>query len=143
MNKLIEKRDESRYRPDAADAWDFCVAEYGRPGVAEALLKRQDDEGLDVMLHLFCRYASECLGLVLDEQAVAEAAAATAAWRKASVLPLRELRRALKPAAQTDPRVHRLREKLKSAELDAERVQLEQLCAWLAGRIGSAAALRA
>jgi len=140
---LIEKRHESSGRPDAADAWNFCVDAYGSPGAAEALLKRQDDEGLDVVLHLFGRYASERLGLEWNEQTAADAAAATAAWRKAAVLPLREIRQALKPAAQADPRVHRLREKLKSVELEAERLQLAQLCAWLADRIGGTAARRA
>ncbi|HYP84268.1 TIGR02444 family protein [Variovorax sp.] len=115
------------------DAWNYIAAAWSRPGAAQDLLRRQDDEGLDVVLHLFARWALD-QGRALDDAALREAEALVRPWRDQVVQPLRRLRRALKTMDADAGRRETVRAQLQAAELAAERAQLEQLCDWLAAR---------
>ncbi len=110
--------------------WSFSLAFYERPGVAAALIALQDGAGLDVNLILF----SIWLGLSgrgrVDEPAQEAADRAVQAIRVDVIEPLRALRRRLKTAPAAD--IQRLRERIKTLEIDAERAAQDRLAA-LAG----------
>ncbi|MBS0317537.1 MAG: TIGR02444 family protein [Proteobacteria bacterium] len=112
-------------------AWHTICTLYAEPALAKELLHRQDHEGLDVVLHLFGRWA-EAEGRPLDPEALARADAHVASWREQVVRPLRRLRRAMKPMESDDaPGIAAVRRQVQAAELAAERAELEMLCAWL------------
>jgi uncharacterized protein (TIGR02444 family) len=122
------------------EAWNFIVGRYQLPGQAEELLRRQDREGLDIVLHLFGEYLLASQGQVLDAAQLEEARSAIAAWRASVIQPLRAVRRLLKDAprrfaVQPAP-AEALRSLLKEAELRSERLQLELLCRWWEQRSG-------
>ena len=122
-------------RVDVDQAWAFCLHLWEQPGVADALLRRQQEEGLDVLLHLFSRYAQERLGLVWNARMDEAAAAAVKPWRERTVLGLRAMRQAIKatPLAPGSTQAQLL-DHLKQAEVLAEKAELAQLCAWLETR---------
>lgn len=115
------------------DAWDYIVRAYAQPRAARELLRRQDEEGLDVVLHLFCCWAAD-RGQALDEPALREAEALVRTWREQIVQPLRALHRAMKSVKADADRRDAVRAQLQAAELAAERAQLEMLCDWLAAQ---------
>ena len=115
------------------DAWNYFATLYAEPGTAQALLARQDEQGLDVVLHLFGRWA-EHRGQPLDDAALAEADALVRGWREEVVRPLRALRRKFKGLDADATRLAVVVADLHAAELAAERAELEQLCDWLALR---------
>lgn len=120
--------------------WDWSLAVYDRPGVAPALLRLQDEQGLDVNLLLFCIWAAAegPGGLARDE--VAAAREAVAAWRGQLLQPLRALRRACAPGHHALPAasLQRVRQALKQAELQAEHAAQLHIVASL-GRAGNPA----
>lgn len=115
------------------DAWDYIGRLYARPGAAQALIARQDSEGLDVVLHLFARWA-EHAGKPLDAAAWAEADALVRRWREEVVRPLRAVRRTIQGMGTHAAGLAPVLAEAKAAELAAERAQLQQLCDWLASR---------
>ena len=104
--------------------WDFSTAFYARPGVAPACLRLQDRHGADVNLLLFAVWAA-ARGVALDRAALRAAGQAVADWQATIVRPLRELRRGLKTAVHGAPAelAAAVRNRVKSAELDAEHVE--------------------
>lgn len=121
---------------DTDAAWNAITALYADPDVARDLLRRQDEEGLDVTLHLFALWAGT-QGVPLDAGELAQADAVVAPWRTGVVQPLRALRRALKAMGQTAPASHGIaavRSQVQAAELAAERAQVGMLCTWLQTR---------
>ncbi|WHZ10191.1 MAG: hypothetical protein OJF60_000630 [Burkholderiaceae bacterium] len=112
-------------------AWHYICTLYADPALAQELLRRQDDEGLDVVLHLFGRWA-ESQRRPLEPAALARADAHVAAWREQVVQPLRRLRRAMKAMDAIDaPHAQAVRRQVQAAELAAERTELDMLCTWL------------
>jgi uncharacterized protein (TIGR02444 family) len=112
-------------------AWHYICTLYADPDLARELLDRQDAEGLDVVLHLFGRWA-ESQGRPLEPDALVRADAQVASWREQVVVPLRRLRRAMKKLESDDaPGIAAARRRVQAAELSAERAELEMLCAWL------------
>jgi len=104
--------------------WNWAVDTYGRAGVAQAALALQDDHGQNVPLLLWAAFAR-----TTDPQALAAAAALARTWEATAILPLRQVRRALKePLSPTPDGVREaLRAQVKAAELAAERGLLEGL----------------
>lgn len=103
--------------------WDFSLAVYHRPGVAEACLGLQDRRGLDVNMLLFCCWAGS-VKRRLGPQDMARAAAAVGAWQSDVIGPLRSVRRRLKGlAAAAGPDAGALRQTVKDCELEAERIE--------------------
>ncbi len=109
--------------------WDFSLAVYGRPGVAEACLALQDRHGLDVNLLLFCCWAG-AKGRALDAGDMARLIAAAGPWNAEVVRPLRTARRWLK-TQRSAPRdqAEILRARIKADELEAERLEQSILAA--------------
>lgn len=115
--------------------WRFALQFYALPSVAEACLTLQDEAGLDVIQLLAATYADLILRRSLSAEDVSELNRQTSEWRAATVLPLREIRRVLKPPRDGFPEERQLlREKVKAAELLAEQIQLAMTEQWLGRR---------
>ncbi|MCU1717999.1 TIGR02444 family protein [Pseudomonas sp. 5P_3.1_Bac2] len=108
-----------------ADLWQFSEAIYRRPGVEPACLELQSD-GIDVCL-LLCALWLEVQRVPYSAARLQHLQALAQPWQQQVVLPLRQLRRAWRTAAQQDQGLHLLREQLKQLELTAEREQLTRL----------------
>ena len=108
--------------------WTFSLSVYGRKGVPPACLTLQDTSGVDVNVLLFCLFLGT-QGRALAASDAAAIAALVDPWKRDVVVSLRAARRALKepPAGFSGPAVEGLRKSVKSAELEAERIQQETL----------------
>lgn len=108
--------------------WQFSLAFYARPGVAEACLALQDDTGADVNVMFYVLFLAGQLRQI-DRVDAAHIDASIKGWREIAVVPLRTLRRRLKigiePIAIADTEA--LRSAVKRIELDAERIEQEWL----------------
>lgn len=123
-------------RIDPDEAWAWCEQAWKQPGEAERLLREQDEHGVDVVLHLFLRWARQKHRVELDEAAFAQAQALVRPWRETVIAPVRAVRRAIAQAGGLGPpaeHARAVRELLGQAELRAERAELEALCDWLEG----------
>lgn len=115
--------------------WEWALQAYARPGVPEACLKLQDEHGQNISFLLWAAHAQ-----AKDPDLLARAAAATRVWDRTALVPLRAVRRALKPPlppVDDDARLA-LREEVKGLELAAERLLLETLDGISQGRGGAA-----
>jgi uncharacterized protein (TIGR02444 family) len=107
---------------DASGAlWRFAVDLYGSEGVADACLTLQDDFGADVRLLLFAAWRPEAL----TPQRMAEVVPFAEGFGEEVVAPLRAVRRVLKGSDL--PGAEALRTRVKTVELEAERLQLDEL----------------
>ena len=102
--------------------WEYSLAAYGRPDVAQACLRAQDELGVDVNILLYASWLastdqrlnfSHLEGL---DQAVRD-------WRERVVSPLRGLRRELRDYAEAES----VRDAVKSLELQAEQQQHDMM----------------
>lgn len=101
--------------------WDFSLALYAQPGVAESCLRLQDEQGINVNLLLWCVWL-ECNGWHLDQGRLHEAQRCTRGWDKHYVIPLRHLRQRMKAEFGTaNGAIEKVRGHIKQAELAAER----------------------
>ena len=119
--------------------WEWVLEAYARPGVPEACLRLQDDHGQNTSYLLWAVHAE-----VKDADLLARAAAAARRWDLTALVPLREVRRGLKPPSPPVDDAARLalREDVKRLELAAERLLLETLDGMSQGQ-GGAHALEA
>lgn len=108
--------------------WRFSLRFYRNPEVAAACIALQDEAGVDVNVLLFLLW-NATLKRTLPPAAVADLDKRIGAWREAAVIPLRELRRALKrPPPVVEPgAAEAFRTRVKAAELEAERLQQEAM----------------
>lgn len=114
----------------AADSfWRFSLMLYSRAGVADALLRLQDERGRNVNLILFGLWLGLCEGVRLDDTGLARAEAAIAALDRDIVAPLRRLRRQLKDSPDSD--IRDLRRRVLTLEIAAERRVQTRLAASL------------
>lgn len=115
--------------------WDFSLALYAEEGVAPACLALQDRLGLDVNVLLFCCWLDFSGRGALDAASLGAIVASGQAWQDEVVRPLRELRVALKtrPPGAPAQQSANLRERIKSCEIDAERIEQLMLRAALPG----------
>jgi uncharacterized protein (TIGR02444 family) len=114
--------------PAVDSFWEFSLAFYAMPGVADACLALQDACGADVNVLLFLLYRARG-GRMLSAAEVRHIEALAAPWRQTVVVPLRTVRRALRaPVGAFQPDLTAaLRTEVKRIELAAERVQQETL----------------
>lgn len=102
--------------------WRFACALYAKPGVADACLALQDEQGADVPLLLAALWHGAAGHGPLSAARAKRWKAAARTWRTQIVAPLRQARRALKAHQAAD-----LYTAVKRAELAAEKLQLEAL----------------
>lgn len=111
--------------------WRFSVETYSKHTVAPACLALQREYGVDVNMLLYCCWFGLMHGALSDTQITA-ANEFSMMWAEHAVLPLRSIRQWLKNSGCNDSRVETercmaLRERIKGAELEAERVQQRAL----------------
>ena len=126
-----------------ADLWQFSLRFYALREVAPTLIALQDHDGKDVNLILYALWHGLSGRGRLDVAGIEAAAKAVEPLRSGIVEPLRALRRRLKD--DPDAEVQRLRERVKTLELEGEEAiqhRLEAL-APAPGGGGNAAAAEA
>ena len=108
--------------------WRFACELYASPGVAEHCLRLQDRQCADVNLLLVCCWAG-LRGAYLPAEQIERLDRLVSPWRKDVVKPLRAMRRQLKTAVgPVEPGLSPgVRETIKKAELQAEKVELDLL----------------
>ena len=114
--------------PQGSPLWHFSLGLYRAPEVAEACLRLQDEAGADVNIVFFLLWnASQKRQFSAADVKATDAAVAV--WREATVIPMREIRRALKdaPLLPNPGIVESYRTKIKGLELEAERLEHEAL----------------
>ncbi len=110
------------------DLWRFALAVYGAEGVAANCLQLQETHGADVPL-LLCALWMARRGARLDAAGMARLARAVGPWHAEVVQPLRAVRQRMKsgPSPAPSARTETLRDAVKAAELNAERIELATL----------------
>lgn len=108
--------------------WDFANRVHAQPGVEAACLSLQDDHGQCVSF-LMWRLWTLAERRPVDGVLLGDAVAAAQTWEAAATAPLRTVRRRLKTLPSQIPAdgQARLREAIKSAELESERLLLQAL----------------
>jgi uncharacterized protein (TIGR02444 family) len=106
--------------------WEYSLAHYARPEVAECCLSYQDQQGANVNVLLFCCWLGSC-GFQLEYKELAEAQEHIEYWVLNTVEPLRKVRR-FKAASSwaIDSDLGNIRQ----AELMAEKVVQKILYSW-------------
>jgi uncharacterized protein (TIGR02444 family) len=105
--------------------WDFSLAIYGRPGVADACLFLQDRYGLDVNVMLFCVWVGSTGRGSLEAHEIDACVSRSSDWRERVIEPLRQIRRACRdePLGVPEFLLQVFRTSMHDVELDAEHVQ--------------------
>ena len=108
--------------------WQFSIKFYAVPGVAEACIELQDQAKVDVNILFFLLW-NATQGRTYKKADVAEVERLIGAWRDMAVVPIRNVRRALKspPSVMAPEAAEGLRSRVKAVELEAERLQQEAL----------------
>ncbi len=117
--------DDGAAGPAENPFWAFSWAVYHRTGVAEACLGLQERADLDVNVLLFCTWAGR-QGHTLTPAQIESLRAQTVSWQDAVIVPLRGVRSWLKRHGDGADAAA-LREAVKAAEFDAERVEQDKL----------------
>ena len=126
---------EGKSSPKTSPFWNFSLAIYRAEGVAPACVKLQDMHGVDVNVMLYGLWLAS-QGRMLSRVDMHSIVDAVENWRLQVVVPLRSVRRILKEPAHAAGKgasafdsaaALALREKIKVAELEAERLQQEAL----------------
>jgi uncharacterized protein (TIGR02444 family) len=115
--------------------WDYALALYAKPQVADCCLHLQDAYEVNVNLALWCVWL-DVRQIALTTERLAAAITAIGVWDKSYVQVLRQLRRKMKMEfAQNLALVASVREQIKQTELLAEKQEhlwLEELAnLWL------------
>lgn len=106
--------------------WRFAEAIYAHDGVARACLDLQDQGGADIPVLFFAFFCGASGRGRLDVAQIGRAVQAIKPWRDSVVVPLREVRRAMRqPIGGISDET--LRSRIKRIELAAERVQMDTL----------------
>jgi uncharacterized protein (TIGR02444 family) len=121
--------------------WRFSVKFYAVPSVAQACIDLQDQARVDVNVLFFLLW-NATQGRALNAADVTKVEEAIGPWREMAVLPIRNVRRALKspPPVMAAEAAEGLRTRIKAVELEAERLQQEALYELAASGLGRAEA---
>jgi uncharacterized protein (TIGR02444 family) len=111
--------------------WRFSLSFYKQAGVSDACIALQDSFGVDVNLLLFLFWLAGD-GRQLSAEEVKKLDDQVRSWRELTIVPIREVRRKLKGATTlVEPgKQEAFRNKIKTVELEAERLQQEALHAF-------------
>jgi len=116
--------------------WTWSLATYDQPGVAAKLLALQDKLALNVNVLLWCCWMAERFAEPPD-YVLRKAIDLTRRWSNEVTEPLRSARRALKtPLLQTEGAIAAaLRDQVKAAEIESERIEQSMLAALAAAEL--------
>ena len=108
--------------------WQFSIKFYAVPGVADACIALQDQAKVDVNILFFLLW-NATQGRAFNAADVTEIERRIGPWRDIAVVPIRNIRRALKspPPVMEPAAAEGLRTRIKAVELEAERLQQEAL----------------
>ena len=111
--------------------WDFSIRTYRTEGVPDACLSLQNEHGIDVNMFLYCCWIAVRRGEFGDDL-WNDAIEFSTEWANKLVKPLRFARTWMKHSGCSDKAIPtdacmQLREKVKSVEFDAEKMQQEVL----------------
>lgn len=109
--------------------WQFSIEFYAAPGVQEACLSLQNEQGLDVNLVLLSAWLAR-VGRPIEPALVEPLQTASARHQLSIMQPLRQARRSLDPSAAEPwlaPHIAEQRRTLLTVELHLERVEQLQL----------------
>lgn len=124
--------------------WRYALRVYGSEGVSPACLHLQDTHGVDVNVLLIALYAGLEDGRKVGTEEIGKLDATAKELRETLVLPLRTIRRLLKPMP-FGPGSEDLRNQIKKAEIHAEKFEQSRLAleaaAFSHGKASDAAAL--
>ncbi|MEH6551883.1 MAG: TIGR02444 family protein [Pseudomonadales bacterium] len=123
---------------EANPLWRYSLEFYARPGAESALLYLQDVLKLDVNLLLLCCWGGE-EGLQLNREFLTKLLSNSELqkWHAEGIVPLRQLRRAIKGFDLLG--AQQVREQIKQAEIAAEEVQQDHMYHLLKSHIMPAA----
>ncbi len=125
----MEAKNSTEKSGDQAESfWIWANAVYAHPGVADSLIEAQDRAGLNVNLLLWICWSATRFAEI-PEIILRRATEATAQWSAQVTASLRAARRAAK-SFEDKPGFENaasLRSDIKSAELYAERIEIEIL----------------
>ncbi len=107
----------------ADDFWTWSLAHYRRPGAEAQLLALQDRFGCNVNILLWLCWCAEHFDAA-PEPVITEAIDAIAGWNAKVTVKLRDARRYMKTQGADNAA---LRNDVKQAELDAEKVEQRRL----------------
>ncbi|QKK31019.1 TIGR02444 family protein [Rhizobium indicum] len=108
-----------------ANVFDVMVRLYGEPGIASWCLEAQTRHAVDVPSLLFFALADSD-GHGADDGEMQRLLERAGEWRALFVLPLRHLRLTLRQGPRNTAEIE-FYEKIKAAELEAERLQVRRL----------------
>ncbi|MGJ8525787.1 hypothetical protein LMG33818_001534 [Halomonadaceae bacterium LMG 33818] len=120
-NDIPEKDAIDEQRVSAL--WQFALRLYSLPGVSATALTLQDEAGIDVPELLWLCWLERHQESPISLEPLQD----VHEWQRQITARLRELRRCLKPVSEAEPRLLPLRQKIKDAELEAEKETLHQL----------------
>ena len=112
--------------------WSFALTIYQRDAVAPACLDLQEQCQIDVPLMLCAVFA--CLqGKAISDEDLTQLRNLASPWQSDIVQSLRRIRTQLKTGSSPAPNAvtEDLRNKVKAAELAAEKIQLEMMQSWV------------
>jgi len=116
--------------------WDFSVRLYAKPGVEQACLALQNQFGLEVNNVLFCLWHGQRRG-VFSQSTMLQMVEFSNQWHTNIVCPLRSTRSWMKGRKNlidaTEDNFENLRNAIKKLELQAERLQQDQLQSMVSG----------
>lgn len=113
--------------------WRFVLPFYSRDGVSPACLTLQEKLGVDVNILLFTIFAQVERGILLERSDLEAVDALVRDWRSDVIQPLRRVRSRMKsgPSPAPSPITEPLRNRIKAAELEAEKIEIAMLADWL------------
>ena len=111
--------------------WDYSLAHYAQPGVAQCCLEYQDQHNANINLLLFCCWLGSC-GIQIEPEELEQAKLHISPWDREVVEPLRKVRRfiATSPLLQSASFPCELIGSLQQAELMAEQAVQNDLFDW-------------
>ncbi|WP_319444853.1 MULTISPECIES: TIGR02444 family protein [unclassified Mycobacterium] len=105
----------------------FALDLYGIEGVGPASVFLQERSGVDVNVLLLAAFVGSARGLSFTTEDFESIESTTRPWQNDVVGPLRAVRVRLKNAAP-NPAAAELRDRVKAIELDAELIEVDELC---------------
>ncbi len=105
--------------------WNFSLAFYARPGVADICIALQDKHRVDVNVLLYMLWLA-ANGISVSPSDVVAIDRRVKTWRDNVVAPLRNIRRSIAKSGTADARTE-FRTRVKKLELDAERIEQDDL----------------
>jgi uncharacterized protein (TIGR02444 family) len=119
---------EAKIPASKSPFWRFSIKFYAVPGVADACIALQDQARVDVNILFFLLW-NATQGRAYTKADVSEVERLIGAWRDMAVVPIRNVRRALKspPEVMAPDAAEGFRTRIKAVELEAERLQQEAL----------------